>query len=187
MTKLIRWMLATTAAALVAALACAADTHAAVASAARARGADVISAYAGTWRVEIPDLRAAPGKASKEDHRVMTIENDCWRSVEFFVCHQNVDGESKALLVFAYSAKEDAYSIYPIALGAETVHRGTLIIHGSTWTFPWQEMEHGKTTYFRVINVFTSPDTIEYRTESSTDQVHWVQTATGRERRATAG
>ena len=183
MKKLTRWSVAATAAALAAVLTCVADVHAAVAAAARNEGVDIVSAYAGTWKVEITHLHTPSGRAREEGRQVMTVKNDCWRNAEFSVCHQNVDGDSKALLVFACSVKDGAYATYPIALGADTVHRGTLIIQGNTWTFPWEETEHGKTTYFRIINVFTSLDTIEYRAEYSVDRVHWVQAATGWERR----
>ena len=39
----------------------------------------------------------------------------------------------------------------------------------------------GKTTYFRVVNVWSSPTTIDYRQEYSTDLVNWTKTATGHE------
>ena len=30
------------------------------------------------------------------------------------------------------------------------------MIEGNTWTFPWSNTEAGKTTYFRVVNVWSS-------------------------------
>lgn len=187
MPKWNRWSAVARAAALAAAFACVADAHAAAAAPApapaRNDGVDIVGAYAGTWKIEITHLHTAPGRPHEEGHQTTVVKNDCWRNAEFSVCHQNVDGDSKALLVFAYGAKDGTYATYPIAIGADTVHRGTLIIQGNTWTFPWEETEHGKRIFFRIVNVFTSQDTIEYRAEYSVDRVRWIQTATGRERR----
>ena len=60
---------------------------------------------------------------------------------------------------------------------------GKLLIHGNIWTFPWETQEKGKTTYFRVINIFTAADTISYREEFSTDNVHWFPMAQGYEKK----
>ena len=60
---------------------------------------------------------------------------------------------------------------------------GKLIIDGNTWTFPWSNREHDKTTWFRVVNVWSSHNTIEFRQEFSTDQKHWTTMATGHETR----
>ena len=146
----------------------------------RAKGIDVVSIYAGTWTAEITYLETPFRKAGKE---ATTIKNECWESAEFYVCHQSVDGSSAAILVFAYSSKEDSYVTYPIVPGADIVHRGKLVIQDNVWIYPWQEIKKGKTTYFRVVNIFTSADTIEFRQEFSQDQVHWMLTATGNERR----
>ena len=45
----------------------------------------------------------------------------------------------------------------------------------------WQTTEDGKTTYFRVVNVWTSATTIDFRQEFSTDQEHWTVMASGHE------
>jgi hypothetical protein len=45
----------------------------------------------------------------------------------------------------------------------------------------WSSTEAGKTTWFRVVNVWSSPTTIDYRQEFSTDQVHWTKSAFGHE------
>ncbi len=141
-----------------------------------AGGIEAIAAYAGTWKAEITHLDTPYSKAS---HEAYSLRNDCWRSGEFYACHQFVDEESKAVVVFAYDAKTNAYASYPITPGADSVHAGKLVIDGNTWTFPWQTTENGKTMWFRVVNVFTDARTIAFRQEYSSDQTHWVSMATG--------
>ena len=51
------------------------------------------------------------------------------------------------------------------------------------WTFPWETKDAEKTTYFRVVNVFTAPDTIEFRQEFSTDKIKWTLMAHGEEKK----
>ena len=87
------------------------------------------------------------------------------------------------MIVYTYRARDNSYATYPIRPGAASVQRGTLIIQGNVWTYPWQQNENGKTTYFRAVNVFKSPDVIEYRQEFSQDQQHWRIAATGHEQR----
>ncbi|MEO6966714.1 MAG: hypothetical protein ABI076_12605 [Acidobacteriaceae bacterium] len=43
----------------------------------------------------------------------------------------------------------------------------------------WHEIDKGKMTYFSVLNVFTTPDTIEFRQEYSQDRVRLTRMATG--------
>lgn len=94
-----------------------------------------------------------------------------------------VDDKSGALLVFSYNVGDKSYSTYSITPGAASVPRGRLVITGNVWTYPWHEIDKGKTTYFRVLNVFTAPDTIEFRQEYLTDRAHWTRTATEQEHR----
>jgi hypothetical protein len=63
------------------------------------------------------------------------------------------------------------------------VHPGSLIIEGDTWTFPGDSNEGGKTTHFRVVNVWSSPDSIEFRQDYSSDGSHWNRMAEGHNQR----
>ena len=143
-------------------------------------GLDKIAVYAGNWKTETGHFGTPYSKAGKES---ATITNDCWRSGDYYACHQYVDGKSKVLLIFTYNAKVDTYTVYPISAGENKVQSGKLIIHGNVWTFPWETKVKGKTTYFHVINVFTALDTIEYREEYSMDKVHWYPMAQGYEKK----
>ena len=139
-----------------------------------------LAAYAGTWKLEVEHLATPSSKASKE---TSTVRNDCWRSAGFYACNQFVEGESKALIVFTYDAKSDAYHTNVVAPDGSSAGSGKLLITGNTWIYPWEETENGKTTYYRVVNVFTASDTIQYSRESSPDKVTWTASAKGLEKK----
>ena len=86
------------------------------------------------------------------------------------------------LLVFTYKGGDSYGVTYVPADGGHAIS-GELIVDGSTWTYPGQQNKLGQTTYFRNVNVFTNPDTIEFREEYSTDQQTWTLMAQGRETR----
>ncbi len=115
------------------------------------------------------------------------LRNDCWRSAGYYTCDQFVDGISKAFIVFTYDPVHREYRSYPIPTDGGAAGSGRLLISGDTWTFSWQEPVNGKSTSFRVVNVFVGRDAIAYRQESSTDGVHWIASATGFERRVRSG
>lgn len=146
-------------------------------------GIDAIRAYEGTWDITIDHLDTAQSKAS---HDKSTLHNDCWKSGGYFACNQYVNGESKVLLVFTYDESKRVYTSYQIPPGGAEPGSGKLIIEGNVWTYPWQVDEGGKTTYFRVVNTFQGPDTIEFRQEFSTDNSHWTLMAKGLEHKTGA-
>ena len=140
---------------------------------------DAIWRYAGSWRMETETLDSPYGKAGK---RTANLRNDCWRSGEYIACRQIVDGESKVLLVFTCRRTGHTCTTYPVPSDGSPASSGTVQIEGDTWIFPWQTTDKdGKTTWFRVVNVWTDSTSIDYRQEYSTDQVHWTRTATGHE------
>lgn len=141
-------------------------------------GIDAIRAYAGTWKTQMEHFDTAHSKAGKESS---TLRNDCWKSGGYYVCDQFVNGESKALIVFTYNDKDKTYTTYPITPGGGTAGHGKLVIDGNVWTYPWENTENGKTTYFRVVNTFTAPNKIEFRQEFSTDKQNWTLMAKGSE------
>lgn len=143
-------------------------------------GLDKIAAYAGTWKGETQNFATPYSKAS---HETATIQNDAWRSGDFYVIHQTVNGKLEPVLsVYTYDSKTDIYHVYGVPMtGDDPGPAGKLIIKGNVWTFPWEYHDKGKTVYFRVVNVFTTPKTIEYRQEFSTDQIHWTVMAKGHE------
>jgi len=146
-------------------------------------GIDVIRAYEGTWTVSVQYFDTPYSKASVEKN---TLHNDCWKSGGYFACNQYVNGESKVLLVFTYDQGKNEYTSYQIPQGGAVAGSGKLFIEGDRWTYPWQTGQGPSTTYFRVVNVFTTPDRIEFRQEYSTDQVHWTPTGQGSETRKSA-
>ena len=144
-------------------------------------GLDKIAVYSGDWNTTIVHKDTDYSKAGSETTH---LHNDCWRSSDFYVCHQIVDGKSVGLVIFVYDPKADQYTTYNVPPGGGAAGSGTLSIKGDTWTFPWSiKNKAGETVYFRVVNEFRGPDTIDYRQEFSIDQTHWTIDATGRERR----
>jgi hypothetical protein len=141
-------------------------------------GIDAVMEYAGTWKVQGERFATAHSNAGKED---TTLRNDCWKSGAYVACNQYVNGDSKVLLVFTYNDAQKMYTSYPIPLSGELATSGRLQIIGNVWTFPWQVTERDTTVYFHVVNVFSSPDHIDYVQEFSTDNVHWTTMAKGAE------
>jgi hypothetical protein len=141
---------------------------------------DPLWAYAGTWQVTIDHFDTPHSKAS---HEQTTLRNACWRDGGYLACNQYVDGDSKVLLVFTYTGKNGIYTSYQVPRHGEEPGSGKLIIEGNAWTFPWQSGEGDKTTYFRVVNVFLTPDKIDFRQEFSSDGAHWTAMAHGNETR----
>jgi|SRR5579863_252423 len=145
-------------------------------------GIDKLSPYAGTWKTESEHFNTKFSKASRESN---VLRNDCWGSAEYFACHQFVDGKSAALIVYTYNEKDDAYKSYVIPSDGGDASAGKLLIKGNVWTFPWENKdEAGKIYYFQVVNVWTGPGAIDYRTEFSEDKTHWTMTSKGHESKA---
>ena len=139
-------------------------------------GIDAISAYAGTWKIEIQRVDTAHSKAGHENS---VLRNSCWKDGAYLACNQYVDGDSKILLVFTYHEKDKTYTSYQIPQDGTDAGKGKMLIEENVWTFPWQITEKDATTYYRVVNTFTSRRRIEYRQEFSPDNVHWTVMATG--------
>jgi hypothetical protein len=143
-------------------------------------GIAAIEAYKGTWKFSSVTLDTPHSKAAKDEK---TLRNDCWRSAGYFACNQFLDGKSQDLIVFTYHEDKNLYTTYIVLLDGSAASSSTLEIHGDTWIYPWQVTEKGTTTYFRVVNIFKSPTSIQFRSEFSPDKSTWTTTATGTELR----
>ena len=154
----------------------AAGTAAAANASATASDVGVFARYAGSWKVELTHSQTPYSKASSES---MTVKNDCWRSEIFYVCDQIIDGAPKALIVFFYNSEEKRYGSFPITARSDAVHPGDVQVDGNTVIFPWAINDNGKTIYMRIVNVFKSADTMEFRQEYSEDNTKWIAMATG--------
>jgi hypothetical protein len=145
-------------------------------------GIAAIEAYKGTWKVSSVTLDTIHSKAAKDEK---TLRNDCWGSGAYYACHQFVDGQSQVLIVYTYHQDRNLYTTYIIPQDGSTASSGTLEIRGDTWIYPWEVTENGSTVYYRVVNIFKSPTSIQFRTEFSTDKQTWTPTTTGTEVRIT--
>ena len=140
---------------------------------------DAIWRYAGSWRISTESFDSPYSKAGKHSQ---ILRNDCWRTAGYIACRQIVDSVSKVLIVFTCGGTEHYCTSYQIPPDGSPASTGTMHIEGDTWTFPWQTSgKDGKTTYFRVVNFWGSPTSIDFRQEYSSDQVHWTKTSTGHE------
>ena len=145
---------------------------------------DAIWRYAGGWRIQTESVDSPYSKAARH---TSVLRNDCWRSEGYIACRQIVDGVSKILIVFTCGRSDHYCTSYQIPSDGSPASSGTMHIEGDTWTFPWQTSDKdGKITYFRVVNVWSGPTTIDFRQEYSTDQVHWTKTSTGHEFKTTS-
>jgi hypothetical protein len=149
----------------------------------KAAGVSAIWAYAGTWKTAMEHLDTLYSKAGKESS---TLVNDCWKSGAYVACRQIVNGEPKVLIVFTCKDERNCTS-YQIPPDGSDPGSGKVQLDGGTWTFPWSVTEKGTTTYFRVVNVWTSARTIEFRQEFSADQEHWTRMAWGHEEKQGPG
>jgi hypothetical protein len=147
-------------------------------SAPPAAGIAAIEAYRGTWKFSSVTLDTPHSKAAKDEK---ILRNDCWRSAGYFACNQFLDGKSQDLIVFTYHPDRNLYTTYIVPLDGSAASSGTLEIHGDTWIYPWEVTENGTTVYYRVVNIFTSRSSIQFRSEFSTDKAVWTPTATGTE------
>jgi len=151
------------------------------AGAVQSRGLDVISAYQGSWSVRIVHHTTKYSRARTDAN---TVRNECWRSIDYYACHQFVDGKSAALVVYTYDAKARTYATHVIVGGTAPASGGILQISGNTWTYPWQDKdESGKTLHARIVNTFRDSNTIAFRQEVSLDDRTWIRTADGEEHR----
>ena len=148
-----------------------------------AGGVNAIWAYSGTWKTEMENADTAYSKAGKESSTLVT---DCWKNGAYVACRQIVNGDPKVLIVFTCKDAHNCSS-YQIPPDGGEPGSGKVLLDGGSWTFPWSVTENGKTTYFRVVNVWTSARTIEFRREFSTDQEHWTRMAWGHEEKQAAG
>ena len=143
----------------------------------------VFARYAGTWNVQLTHVETPYSKPGNE---TMTVRNDCWRSEVFYVCDQIIDGAPKALIVFFYNAEDKIYGSFPITARSDNVHRGEVMVDGKSVVFPWQINDNGKTVYMRIVNTFTSAESMDFRQEYSLDGKTWEAMATGVEHKAAA-
>ena len=151
------------------------------AHAAQSSGLDAIIAYQGSWSVRIVHHTTKYSRARTDAN---IVRNECWRSVDYYACHQFVDGKSAALVVYTYDAKARTYATHVIVAGTAPASGGILQIAGNTWTYPWQDKDDsGKTLHVRIVNTFRDPNTIAFRQEVSLDDRTWIRTADGEEHR----
>lgn len=144
-------------------------------------GLEQITKYSGTWKADVETFDTPYSMASTSSR---IIRNNCWAPDGFSICYQTVDGEPKAVIVYTHDADSDVYHTCAVVPGSvKGCAGGTLVVKGNEWTYPSVSTENGRSVQFRVVNVFSSPTTIEFRREYSEDGISWKLIAKGREER----
>lgn len=137
-----------------------------------------LGVLAGTWKADGRSFDTDFSKAGKDSS---TLNNDCWQSGMFYACDQIVDGDSKALIVFAAGEKPGTFVNYGI-VPPNPANAGRLVIDGNNWTYGGNV--EGKGPYWRTLNEFgnaAGTTTIHYRVQYSKDGKEWVTMKEGME------
>jgi hypothetical protein len=129
--------------------------------------------YQGTWQFTM----IVPGSKPVSNK----IQNDCAEIGQFFLCQQTVDGKVAALLTFTPSQTKGHYYTQAVLPDGHASGRGELEIQGDRWTYPSQEEENGKTTYYRITNDFSGKDRIHFERSESADGKTWKVLSSGDE------
>jgi hypothetical protein len=136
-----------------------------------------LEVLAGTWNADGQTFDTEYSKAGKDSS---TLHNDCWQSGMFYACDQVVDGDSKALIVFAAGEKPGAFVSYGI-VPPNPANAGRLVIDGNTWAYGGV-ITGAPAPYWRTLNEFSNPGgttTIHYKVQYSKDGTNWISTKEG--------
>jgi hypothetical protein len=132
--------------------------------------------FEGVWRVRSESF-ATPH--SKEESQLVTLAIDCEERGGAYACRQRALGAREAATVFRYDPERRRFAGLPLVTAPAGPSSGALVIIGSTWIYPWQETEDGRTTHYRLVHWFQGPYDIAFRTEYSTDLENWTRMSTG--------
>ena len=142
-----------------------------------------VAVYNGKWHSQDEGFDTRFSKASKES---VDMVNTCSAQGEFYVCHQDVSkasGPASAMIVFLWNRKAQLFDTYVMDSGGGTPYHGHLLIDGDNFTWG-SAAENNSDTRWRTLNVFSGPDHIVYRVQSSTDAGKtWTTTREGKENR----
>jgi hypothetical protein len=135
-----------------------------------------LMAYNGTWQV-------TRNNAPKPD----TMVNQCVAVGTYLACHQTVNDGAASLLVFIPSKTAGQFYTQTILPDGRAGGRGDLTVEGDTWTFlnRWNQAA-GKSSFYRVVNVFKGKNQIHFEQQQSDDGTNWKTTASGDEVRVSS-
>lgn len=107
----------------------------------------------------------------------------------FVICDQDIvfGGQSmRELSIYTFVPKSSKYYFYGISFGEEKARNTALEIadNGARWVYSSTNDIKGKSVQFRTTNEFHGNDSVEWRTEfSSDDGKTWTKTGSGKEAR----
>ncbi|MBV8689034.1 MAG: hypothetical protein JOZ59_02900 [Candidatus Eremiobacteraeota bacterium] len=145
--------------------------------------AEKLGMFAGSWSSE---ATLVPGSSTPQ--KVTGMITCAWSSAAhvFLVCDGSavLEGDPTShhqLSVYTYDAASGQYGFANVT--PSQVTSPDLALNGNTWTYSDKFTSAGKTTYFRTLNIFESPNLYRYRAESSPDDIHWTINLEGVSRR----
>ena len=107
----------------------------------------------------------------------------------FVVCDQDINfggTPMRDLSIYAFASKTNKFYFYGVSLGQEKPRSTSLGIsdNGNRWVYSSTDDIKGKSVEFRTVNQFHGKDTVEWRSEFSTDGGKtWTKTGEGKETR----
>jgi len=134
--------------------------------------------YDGGWQVKI----TSPEK--KPDHLV----NHCARTGTFFLCEQELNGKTAALVIFLPAGKSgpgglEYRTLVALPDASKPADWGHLLIEGDTWTYSWTQKEGEKVVQMRNVNRFKDKDHIHFELQHMEDATNWKTQMAGDEER----
>lgn len=142
--------------------------------------AEKLGVFVGKWQSEGTFFDTPYSKAG----RVMSDIDCSWSPQHnFLICEQLIrdsNGKHTQLSVYSYNSKDGNYTISSMAGPGAQPWNGTVIIHGSVWTYPGGYEANGKKITIKTTNDFSAPGIETFTTQLSDDGgAHWVTTLQG--------
>jgi hypothetical protein len=134
--------------------------------------------YDGSWRV----------KLTTNDKKPDLLVNHCTRTGTFFVCEQELNGNSVALIVFLPTGKspsgaQEYRTLAALPDATRPDEWGHLVIDGNAWTYTWTQKDGDKLVPMRNVNTFKDGDHIHFELQKLEDGTTWKTQMAGDEER----
>jgi hypothetical protein len=150
-------------------------------------GADVLDRWVGgKWVGSGQFVDSDFSKANKSSATTTCV----WSPDHIFVvCDQDINfggTPMRDLSIYAFASKTNKFYFYGVSLGQEKPRSTSLGIsdNGNRWVYSSTDDIKGKSVEFRTVNQFHGKDTVEWRSEFSTDGGKtWTKTGEGKETR----
>ena len=139
--------------------------------------------FLGLWKTEgtFKDTPYSKAHTSKSE---MTC--DWTPNHGFLLCDQIIhtpDRSKDDLSIYTYNQQSNAFSFFGLSPDDTEARTTKLTTEDNLWTYSDEGTEGGKHIRFRTTNKFTTPTTMNWRSEYSEDGVHWILMGDGTDTR----